>query len=366
MGQAAQGLHSVAFFDLAGYVLGGGPETVAPVILDELETLLAAGAVVVDVREPEEDNPTRSRTASTFRTASPARRPRGCRDRLLVTVETGPRAAIAASILRAEGLDAARHLRRHRHGRSPRTQPGVAHPQPVDLRQACGCATSARTGPPGRTVPWASSRSELISSRAAYRRGFASIVRALIDSRMSAAAPGSPSAASLAASVQGTIDPQQLVGYRFGHELAHATTAATIACPPPNQDASMRNESRYSTRHALAFVVPCRAEQSCHLREHRSQDLQVSMPERARDLVDGPRDQLTGSLEDDLRLDQSQERVEVVHRAALVRPPRSTRASWSASSQSPRSKWSIASSHPSQSAAELVAKALGEREPSRR
>ena len=106
--QAAQGLRSVAFFDLAGYVLGGGPEAVAPVSLDELGTLLAAGAVVVDVREPDEREPDgipgSLNVPYRVARAAAAELPR---DRLLVTVcETGPRAAIAASILRAEGLDA--------------------------------------------------------------------------------------------------------------------------------------------------------------------------------------------------------------------------------------------------------------------
>ena len=52
--QAIRGLHSVAFFDIAGYVLGGGDERTEAVTVDELEELLAAGAEVVDVREQDD------------------------------------------------------------------------------------------------------------------------------------------------------------------------------------------------------------------------------------------------------------------------------------------------------------------------
>src|SRR5581483_11503844 len=75
--RAIRGLRSVAFLDLAGYVLGGGAERSPWVAMGELDGLLAAGA---------EGLPT---------------------DRPIVTVcESGARAAIAASILVAHGYDA--------------------------------------------------------------------------------------------------------------------------------------------------------------------------------------------------------------------------------------------------------------------
>jgi hydroxyacylglutathione hydrolase len=106
-GRAARGLRSVAFLDLAGFVLGGGSESLTAVSLDELESLLAAGDVeVIDVREADEfaagtipgavNLPYRMLTTADVPT-----------DRPVVTVcETGPRAAVAASILRARGYDA--------------------------------------------------------------------------------------------------------------------------------------------------------------------------------------------------------------------------------------------------------------------
>jgi glyoxylase-like metal-dependent hydrolase (beta-lactamase superfamily II)/rhodanese-related sulfurtransferase len=106
--RAARGLRSVAFLDLSGYVLGGGDETLDPVSLDELEALVEADAVdVLDVREADEfaagtipgarNVPYRLLTTATDFSG----------DRPLVTVcETGPRAAVAASILQARGLDA--------------------------------------------------------------------------------------------------------------------------------------------------------------------------------------------------------------------------------------------------------------------
>ena len=52
--QAIRGLQSVAFFDIAGYVLGGGDERTDSVTIDELEALIAAGAEVIDVREKDD------------------------------------------------------------------------------------------------------------------------------------------------------------------------------------------------------------------------------------------------------------------------------------------------------------------------
>ena len=53
-GDAIRGLQSVAFFDIAGYVLGGGDEHTDGVTVDELEELVADGVTVIDVREADE------------------------------------------------------------------------------------------------------------------------------------------------------------------------------------------------------------------------------------------------------------------------------------------------------------------------
>ena len=52
--RAIRGLHSVALFDVVGFVLGGGEEQTTGVTVDEIEELMAAGAEVIDVREKEE------------------------------------------------------------------------------------------------------------------------------------------------------------------------------------------------------------------------------------------------------------------------------------------------------------------------
>ena len=53
-GRAARGLNAVGFLDLPGFVLGGGEVTAEAVSVDELESLLAAGVALIDVREKEE------------------------------------------------------------------------------------------------------------------------------------------------------------------------------------------------------------------------------------------------------------------------------------------------------------------------
>ena len=52
--RAIRGLRSVGFLDIPGYVLGGGPEQIEPVSVDDLEKLLDEGADVIDVREKDE------------------------------------------------------------------------------------------------------------------------------------------------------------------------------------------------------------------------------------------------------------------------------------------------------------------------
>ncbi len=102
------GLRSVALLDVAGYVLGGGPETTAKATVDELEGLIEAGATVIDVREHDEHDEGYIPGSRHV----PYRLMRACcpdlpDDRPIVTIcNSGPRAAIAASMLRAKGLDA--------------------------------------------------------------------------------------------------------------------------------------------------------------------------------------------------------------------------------------------------------------------
>jgi glyoxylase-like metal-dependent hydrolase (beta-lactamase superfamily II)/rhodanese-related sulfurtransferase len=106
--EAVRGLRSVGVLELAGYVLGGGLETLPVVEVDELEELLAEGAELVDVREKDERDsgyiPGSRNIPYRLLALGEADLPR---DRPLVTIcESGPRATIAASILAAHGYDA--------------------------------------------------------------------------------------------------------------------------------------------------------------------------------------------------------------------------------------------------------------------
>jgi rhodanese-related sulfurtransferase len=105
---AMRGLRSVGLLDIPGFVLRGGSETLPVVAVDELDELLAEGAELVDVREKDERDSgyiAGSRNIPYRLLAlGEADLPR---DRPLVTIcESGPRAAIAASILAARGYDA--------------------------------------------------------------------------------------------------------------------------------------------------------------------------------------------------------------------------------------------------------------------
>ena len=103
---AIRGLHSVAFFDIPGYVLGGGDETTDAVDVDELEELIAAGVTVIDVREDDEHDAGTipGSLGIPYRLVGSADLPG---DGPVVTIcESGARAAIAASVLRARGYDA--------------------------------------------------------------------------------------------------------------------------------------------------------------------------------------------------------------------------------------------------------------------
>jgi glyoxylase-like metal-dependent hydrolase (beta-lactamase superfamily II)/rhodanese-related sulfurtransferase len=108
--RAARSLRAVAIFELAGWQEGGGSEQLEPVSLEELETMLANDAVeLLDVREADERDAghipgSRHLPYRTARAAAEA----GLLDgRPVVTIcESGPRAAIAASVLQAAGVAA--------------------------------------------------------------------------------------------------------------------------------------------------------------------------------------------------------------------------------------------------------------------
>jgi rhodanese-related sulfurtransferase/glyoxylase-like metal-dependent hydrolase (beta-lactamase superfamily II) len=107
---AARRLHAVGLFDIAGWRVGGGSEQVEPVTIDELERRLAADEIcLLDVREAEERD-SGSIPGSRhlpYRVARQAAENGLCGARPIVTIcESGPRAAIAASVLTAAGIDA--------------------------------------------------------------------------------------------------------------------------------------------------------------------------------------------------------------------------------------------------------------------
>jgi glyoxylase-like metal-dependent hydrolase (beta-lactamase superfamily II)/rhodanese-related sulfurtransferase len=106
--RAARGLRAVALLDIAGYTLDPPEdERLAPIELDEVARLLAAGEIeVLDVREKDERDD--GYIAGTRHI--PYRLLRVCGDRVgekpVVTIcNTGARAAIAASVLAANGID---------------------------------------------------------------------------------------------------------------------------------------------------------------------------------------------------------------------------------------------------------------------
>ena len=108
--RAARSLHAVGILDVAGWQPGGGDERVDSVTIDELERLLASGEIeVLDVREADE----RDAGFIPGTDHMPYRNVRQAADnglysgRPIVTIcESGARAAVAASVLRAAGLDA--------------------------------------------------------------------------------------------------------------------------------------------------------------------------------------------------------------------------------------------------------------------
>ena len=107
---AAQRLWAVGVSDLLGWRQGGGSERVEPVTIDELERRLAADEIVLyDVREADERDAgfIPGSCHLPYRNARQAAENGLCDERPIVTIcESGSRAAIAASVLHAAGLDA--------------------------------------------------------------------------------------------------------------------------------------------------------------------------------------------------------------------------------------------------------------------
>lgn len=107
---AARALHAVGLFGTAGWQEGGGSEKLEPVSLEELERLLADDAVeLLDVRETDERDESHIPGSQhlPYRTARAAAEAGLLNGRPVVTIcESGPRAAVAASVLQSAGIDA--------------------------------------------------------------------------------------------------------------------------------------------------------------------------------------------------------------------------------------------------------------------
>jgi hydroxyacylglutathione hydrolase len=108
--QASRSLHAVGLFEIAGWQEGGGTEKLEPVSLEELERLLADDAVdLLDVRETDERDESHIPGSQhlPYRTARAAAEAGLLNGRPVVTIcESGPRAAVAASVLQAAGVNA--------------------------------------------------------------------------------------------------------------------------------------------------------------------------------------------------------------------------------------------------------------------
>ena len=108
--RAARSLHAVGLFEIAGWQEGGGSERLEPVSLDELQTLLGNDQIeLLDVREADErdEGHVPGSRHLPYRTARAAAEAGLLNGRPVVTIcESGARAAIAASVLQAAGVDA--------------------------------------------------------------------------------------------------------------------------------------------------------------------------------------------------------------------------------------------------------------------
>ena len=108
--RAAAALHAVGLLEIAGWQEGGGEETLEPIGIDEVERMLAAGEIeLLDVRETDERDEcfVPGSRHLPYRTARAAAENGLLDGRPVVTMcESGPRAAIAASVLQSIGVAA--------------------------------------------------------------------------------------------------------------------------------------------------------------------------------------------------------------------------------------------------------------------
>ncbi|HVS84545.1 MAG TPA: MBL fold metallo-hydrolase [Gaiellaceae bacterium] len=108
--RAAAALHAVGLLELAGWQEGGGGETLEPIGLDDVERMLASGEIeLLDVRENDERDEcfVPGSRHLPYRTARAAAENGLLAGRPVVTIcESGPRAAIAASVLQSVGVAA--------------------------------------------------------------------------------------------------------------------------------------------------------------------------------------------------------------------------------------------------------------------
>jgi hydroxyacylglutathione hydrolase len=107
---AAERLHAVGIFDLAGWREPAADESLPAVTVDELKRALANDEVqLIDVREKDERDHgfIPGSTHLPYRSVRQAAENGLCGERPIVTIcESGPRAAVAASVLQSLGLDA--------------------------------------------------------------------------------------------------------------------------------------------------------------------------------------------------------------------------------------------------------------------
>jgi glyoxylase-like metal-dependent hydrolase (beta-lactamase superfamily II)/rhodanese-related sulfurtransferase len=107
---AARRLHAVGIFAVAGWREAGEDEVLEPMTMDELERRLGADEIhLLDVREKDErdDGFIPGSTHLPYRNVRGAAENGLCSGRPIVTIcESGPRAAIAASVLQSVGIDA--------------------------------------------------------------------------------------------------------------------------------------------------------------------------------------------------------------------------------------------------------------------
>jgi hydroxyacylglutathione hydrolase len=108
--RAAESLHAVGLFGISGWQEGGGAYRLEPVSLDELERMLGDDAIeLLDVREADErdEGHIPGSRHLPYRTARAAAEAGLFNGRPVVTIcESGARAAVAASVLRAAGVEA--------------------------------------------------------------------------------------------------------------------------------------------------------------------------------------------------------------------------------------------------------------------